>query len=66
MEEQEDTMRLILGSVAFGCLALVAFVPAVQAKEYDYAISFCASGTTTLVSQTDEMTILSYDVKGIA
>lgn len=58
-------MRLILGSLASGCVTMVFFVTSVHAKEYDYAISYCGSGTTTLVSQTDEITILSYDVRGI-
>lgn len=58
-------MRLILGSFASGCATLVFFVTAVQAKEYEYAISYCSSGTTTVVSQKDEMTILSSDAKGI-
>jgi hypothetical protein len=56
---------LMLGSLAGACLTLVLSVTPVNAKDYEYAISFCASGTTTVLSTTEEMTVLSYDVKGI-
>jgi hypothetical protein len=62
---QMNVIRVILGSFASSCVALVFLVTSVHAKEYDYAISYCGSGTTTLVSQTDEITIFSYDMKGI-
>src|SRR5262245_11672501 len=47
-------------------MALIVFVAVADAGEYEYALMNCASGTTTLLSQTADMTILSSDVKGIA
>jgi hypothetical protein len=37
--------------LAAACLALVLSAARLDAKEYEYAISFCSSGTTTLLSR---------------
>jgi hypothetical protein len=57
---------LLLRSLVGSALAVVLLLAPANAKDYEYAITFCASGTTTGVSATEDLTVSGYDVKGIA
>ena len=52
----------VVVAIVFG---LVIHIPVAQA-ETPYDITPCSSGTITMLSQSKELTILSFDVKGIA
>ena len=62
---QARVMRLILGSLVSGCVALVFFVTFVHAKESTTRSSTAPAERRRWSPESDEMTILSYDVKGI-
>jgi len=58
-------MRRLALPLAVVGLGLIVSVAPLDAKEYEYSISFCSSGTVTVVSSTNELTVLGFDVKGI-
>ena len=46
-------------------IVMVLFIPAVRAEEKPISIISCRSGTSTILSASKELTVLSYDFKGI-
>ena len=55
----------ILSAAAAIVLGLVMFIPVAQAEQ-PFDITDCGSGTITMVSTSKELTVFSFDLKGIS